>query len=514
MKKVLSVILSLLLILGPAAMLQVMAEPAEEPPASERHDGPLTAEVSPNPFALMFVALNLIELNEDGTSKIDEEGNAVYYNLFRNEWDEGASAWKIGQDALLPDGVAYDFETNTVTFTDFNGSDCMLYANMMGDGLTLRVNGACSLGRIIIWGDGWGGGLKITGAGSLTVNGKNLFDYAIEFHPEGADITFRLDKNTTLKLYAQTDAVGILGTTQTESIFDLPDGVEAEPKKETYVAKQNKILNGYTIDADYCSTSTYTLGVCRDDPDGIYTVQEVTYYPSGVDQPGIPRVEVTHYFYTEKYDFYLEDRNFGPEPGKFERVFDDLEAAKAAGFEQAKDEHGDKVYIEMRTPYGSSRSSVVIGPDGNEYAAAFTKKSDGDYDDVLADIEPLPGVEDTYLFVVRKDLMDVDTHELKNVTVDVVYEGVYSWTIPGKTFVYEGAGAGLTGDVDGNGEITPGDARLALRISLGLMKDGSVDMTDDMVARADADGKDGVQPADARLILRKSLGITDPEWKD
>ncbi len=71
---------------------------------------------------------------------------------------------------------------------------------------------------------------------------------------------------------------------------------------------------------------------------------------------------------------------------------------------------------------------------------------------------------------------------------------------------------GMIGDVDGSGEITPGDARLALRISLGLMKDGSVDMTDDMVARADADGKDGVQPADARLILRKSLGLVDPEW--
>ncbi len=78
----------------------------------------------------------------------------------------------------------------------------------------------------------------------------------------------------------------------------------------------------------------------------------------------------------------------------------------------------------------------------------------------------------------------------------------FEYTVPG----------GLTGDVDGNGAIEPADARLALRISLGLMKDGEVDMTPDMVARADADGKDGVQPADARLILRKSLGLVDPEW--
>ena len=74
--------------------------------------------------------------------------------------------------------------------------------------------------------------------------------------------------------------------------------------------------------------------------------------------------------------------------------------------------------------------------------------------------------------------------------------------------------AGITGDVDGSGEITPGDARLALRISLGLMKDGDVVMTEEMQARADVDGKDGVQPADARLILRKSLGLVDEEWVD
>ncbi len=69
-----------------------------------------------------------------------------------------------------------------------------------------------------------------------------------------------------------------------------------------------------------------------------------------------------------------------------------------------------------------------------------------------------------------------------------------------------------TGDVDGNGAIEPADARLALRISLGLMEDNGKPMTDDMVARADADGKEGVTPADARLILRKSLGLVDPEW--
>ena len=74
----------------------------------------------------------------------------------------------------------------------------------------------------------------------------------------------------------------------------------------------------------------------------------------------------------------------------------------------------------------------------------------------------------------------------------------------------------LTGDVDGNGSIEPADARLALRISLGLMTDGDKVMTPEMQARADVTGDGEVLPADARLILRKSLGlpVEDEGWKD
>ncbi len=65
----------------------------------------------------------------------------------------------------------------------------------------------------------------------------------------------------------------------------------------------------------------------------------------------------------------------------------------------------------------------------------------------------------------------------------------------------------FTGDVDGNGEIEPADARLALRCSLGLTKDGNKEMTRNDILMADADGDGEIQPGDARLILRRSLGL-------
>ena len=342
--------------------LSAAAEPGEEEYTEpERHNGPLTAEVGANPFVVSFVALNLIELDENGKAVQDEHGDSVYSTLFRNAWDDAASDWYIFQDKTLPDGVAYDYQTNTVTLTDFAGSNYMLYANMMGDDLTIRVKGDCSLARAIIWGDGWGAGLRIAGSGSLTINEKQLFDYAVEIHPEGAALTFGIDKEPTVKLYGKKDAVGILGTLQTENIIDLPDGAKAEPSKETYVETRNKRLNGYSINENYYLDTSGVRGVCKDDPDGFYTVGKVTYFPDGDVSHGVEKVDVTRYYYSEKYDFYLEDRTFGDELGHAERTFDDFEAAKAAGFEQDTDELGLPVWINMRTCYGSGSSDVVAG---------------------------------------------------------------------------------------------------------------------------------------------------------
>ena len=70
------------------------------------------------------------------------------------------------------------------------------------------------------------------------------------------------------------------------------------------------------------------------------------------------------------------------------------------------------------------------------------------------------------------------------------------------------------GDTDGNGATEPADARLALRISLGLLTDGNTMMTVKNEAASDANGNGEIEPADARLILRRSLGLTDTEWSD
>ena len=63
----------------------------------------------------------------------------------------------------------------------------------------------------------------------------------------------------------------------------------------------------------------------------------------------------------------------------------------------------------------------------------------------------------------------------------------------------------LLGDADMDGEVTPEDARLTLRIAVGLDT-----VTPITKAAADMDGDVYVSPEDARLVLRTSVGLEQP----
>ena len=67
---------------------------------------------------------------------------------------------------------------------------------------------------------------------------------------------------------------------------------------------------------------------------------------------------------------------------------------------------------------------------------------------------------------------------------------------------YDNAAEPKSGDVDGDGNVTAADARLALRASVGLEE-----LTDAQKNAADIDGDGNITAADARSILRKSVGL-------
>ena len=64
---------------------------------------------------------------------------------------------------------------------------------------------------------------------------------------------------------------------------------------------------------------------------------------------------------------------------------------------------------------------------------------------------------------------------------------------------------GVLGDVDADGALTPADARLALRCSVGLEK--AMTPASAAYVTADANNDGTVEPEDARLILRASINL-------
>ena len=82
----------------------------------------------------------------------------------------------------------------------------------------------------------------------------------------------------------------------------------------------------------------------------------------------------------------------------------------------------------------------------------------------------------------------------KTILASVVILAIALWNVV--------AFAGSTGDLDGDDKVTSADARLALRMSVGL------DVCDDaLFPSADVDNDREITPADARIILRVSVGL-------
>ena len=97
-------------------------------------------------------------------------------------------------------------------------------------------------------------------------------------------------------------------------------------------------------------------------------------------------------------------------------------------------------------------------------------------------------------------------------TADAAGEKILTCTVCGATKTvsipktsFPGTEERMRGDVDGDGSVTPADARLALRASVRLEIYG--EGTPAAIA-ADYDADGAITSADARLILRRSVGLT------
>ncbi|MBQ5995741.1 MAG: S-layer homology domain-containing protein [Clostridia bacterium] len=298
MKKTLSVLLTVVMLLGLVPMSAF---------AAEAHNGP--ADV---PWAF-------ISIYYEGEEPGDEhEGTGAVY-----------SENTVHNDAVA--GATYDLESNTLTLSNYKHPENGLSVNMMGDDFKLEIVGECELCNIAVWGDGWGGSITITGTGTLTVNKDSKIDSAIVLFAESVEASLTVDSNVTVNLYgkkgvfyssanALSNPEDVVIAANGQELFELNSGI--------YNYEYSEIITAYEIlGSDEEGTDRGYATTKADDPDGFYATSIWT------SSLGEKEYHVTKLVYSEEYGVYFEDPYFGEEyANKYGEVALTEEEFKDAGF--------------------------------------------------------------------------------------------------------------------------------------------------------------------------------------
>ena len=153
------------------------------------------------------------ETSEEYLRLISEDGEIflVAGGYYRN----------LGIEESTVEGCSYDRDTNTLTLDNFSGENCLLDANLMGNGFKIRLVGENRLGSISIWGAMYGGSLTLTGTGSLTVNETYGNSNGIALYAEESRSCLMIDSDVTIKVWGSEGAVIIYDTTDSVGLYYL-----------------------------------------------------------------------------------------------------------------------------------------------------------------------------------------------------------------------------------------------------------------------------------------------------
>lgn len=133
----------------------------------------------------------------------------------------------------------------------------MLNVNLMGNGFTIELIGENRLDCLVVWGWMYGGSVKFTGNGSLTIanddpgvnNGFGIF-----LNAEGSQSCIMVDSDVTLDVSGVEGALLVYGTTMEKAVYylkplALSEGTRmgSDPYSDPSVCPDNEDIYNYTI---------------------------------------------------------------------------------------------------------------------------------------------------------------------------------------------------------------------------------------------------------------------------
>ena len=167
----------------------------------------------------------------------------------------GTAYTSVGITATNVPGASYDLASNTLTLNNYTGD--MLNVNLMGNGFTVELIGENRLDCLVVWGWMYGGSVKFTGNGSLTIanddpgvnNGFGIF-----LNAEGSQSCIMVDSDVTLDVSGVEGALLVYGTTMEKAVYylkplALSEGTRmgSDPYSDPSVCPDNEDIYNYTI---------------------------------------------------------------------------------------------------------------------------------------------------------------------------------------------------------------------------------------------------------------------------
>ena len=129
---------------------------------------------------------------------------------------------------LLPEGVAYDAASNTLSLTNFNEPTANLVLTMMGADFRIRLSGSSSLASICSESKGRGGSVTLCGDGSLQLAGG---ENAILVRADGAPDFVRVESQARLTASSSGSVIRVVGTSLSDGAICVDT---SEPQVSVY----------------------------------------------------------------------------------------------------------------------------------------------------------------------------------------------------------------------------------------------------------------------------------------
>ena len=289
MKKLLSILLSLVLVIGLSPLTAFAANGPS--PAYEEYEGGERGY-----FASIYAMAP--DSNGNYFGEWFQPLGQSYPIFANNAADNSALA-----------GVTYDRDNNQLTLDGTKSIPTVrLTANCMGDDFSIKVIGTVRLAQIVISGSRYGGNLKIVGDGELLVNESKKFPSAIVMNAYETPGTLTFGQNVKVGLWAESGYVAETEQSTNDSAaaaYVFENGASYSVNKSDYGYETPRKVNGiYLSDPDENRWGGY-LCTSKDDPTGFYV--------TGTEEDGNGKTLHTlgRYVYVPKYNAYVRYYSFG-----------------------------------------------------------------------------------------------------------------------------------------------------------------------------------------------------------